>query len=123
MQVGVVVLLLVNGVQTAFHVYSSQASRVAQTPPPSSREQLSGFEYSYQPDRLVSTAQTTPSSAPQARYDYDPYGGPRATGNMQPTFQYAATYAHAPSAMSVTPMHAYAPSTGRWVERDPLPAK
>jgi hypothetical protein len=70
LQVGVVVLLLVNGVQTALHIYSGQGSRVAQTPPPSSREQLSGFEYSYQPDRLVSTAQTTPSNAPQARYDY-----------------------------------------------------
>ena len=61
------------------------------------------------------------SSTPQARYDYDPYG--RATANLQPTFQYAGYYAHAPGMISVTPMHAYAPSTGRWVERDPLPAK
>ncbi len=94
LQVGVVLLLLVNGVQAAFHVYSGQGSRVAQTPP---------------------------STAPQLRYDYNPYG--RASGNLSPAFQYAATYAHAPSAMSVTPMRAYAASTGRWVDRDPLPAK
>jgi hypothetical protein len=119
LQVGVVVLLLVNGVQTALHLYSGQGSRVAQTPPPSSTDQLSRFEYTYTPDRLVSAAQTTPST-PQERVAYDPY---RATANLSPAFQYAGYYAHAPGAMNVTPMRAYAPTTGRWVERDPLPAK
>jgi hypothetical protein len=49
LQVGVVVLLLVQGVQTALHFYSGQ---VAQTPSASNAERLSGFEYYYQPDRL-----------------------------------------------------------------------
>jgi hypothetical protein len=117
LQAGVVVLLLVNGVQTAFHVYSSQASGVPQIPPPSSPQKLSGFEYTYQPDRLVSAAQTPSSTAPQARYDYNPYGSVRVSGNMQPTFQYSGYFAHAPSAGSVTPMRAYDVSVGRWTER------
>jgi len=49
LQVGVVVLLLAQGVQTAIHFYNSQA---AQTAPASSPEKLSGFEYVYQPDHL-----------------------------------------------------------------------
>ena len=112
---GVVVLLLAQGVQTALHFYNSQ---VAQTPPASSTEKLSGFEYYYQPDRL-STA------APQERTAYDPYGAVRAmsSGSQLATFQYAGYYAHAPGAVSVMPIHAYAPSIGRWVDRDPLPAK
>jgi hypothetical protein len=114
MQVGVMALLLVNGVQTALHFYNSQGSRVAQTPSPSSTQKLSGFEYYYEPERLH-------TAAPQARNAYDPYA--RYNGNMQPTFQYAGYYAHAPSAASVMPVRAYAPSTGRWTERDPLPAK
>jgi hypothetical protein len=80
LQVGVVVLLLVNGVQTALHLYSSQGNRVTQTPPPSSTEKLSRFEYVYQPDRLN-------TAAPQERNAYDPYA--RFSGNMQPSFQYA----------------------------------
>ncbi len=94
LQVGAVLLLLWNGLQMIVHHNG--------------------------PSLAASTAQAAPS-APQARYDYDPYG--RATANLQPTFQYAGYYAHAPGTISVTPMHAYAPSTGRWVERDPLPAK
>ena len=115
LQVGVVVLLLVQGVQTAIHFYSSQ---VAQTPPASSTEKLSGFTYYYEPDRLH-------TAAPQERNAYDPYGAVRAmsSGSQLATFQYAGYYAHAPGAVSVTLMKAYAPSTGRWTERDPLPAK
>ena len=107
MQMGVVVLLLAQGVQTAAHWYF--ASAAPSTPPQAQ------FEYYYQPDNLR-------AAAPQERTAYDPYA--RYSGNMQPAFQYANSsfYAHASSAMSVTPMRAYAPSTGRWVERDPLPA-
>ncbi len=114
-----VVLLLVQGVQTAAHWYhdaTSQVSSVTATQASPETASLSRFEYVYQPDRLS-------SAAPQARNAYDPYG--RAAANMQSSFQYANSsfYTHAPSAVSVTPMRAYAPSTGRWVERDPLPAK
>jgi hypothetical protein len=114
LQVGVVVLLLAQGVQTAFHVYSSQVSSTTATQAsPETR-----FEYYYQPDRL-------PSAAPQERTAYDPYGAVRAmsSGSQLATFQYAGYYAHAPGTVSLTPIHAYAPSTGRWVDRDPLPAK
>jgi len=115
LQVGVVVLLLVQGVQTALHFYSSQ---VAQTPPASSTEKLSGFTYYYEPDRLH-------SATPQERTAYDPYGAVRAmsSGSQLATFQYAGYYAHAPGTVSLTPIHAYAPTAGRWIERDPLPAK
>jgi RHS repeat-associated protein len=115
MQIGVVALLLVNGVQTALHFYSS---RVAQTAPASSPQNLSRFEYTYQPDRLI-------SAAPQARNAYDPYGTVRAlsSGSQLATFQYSGYFAHAPSAVSVMPMRAYDVSAGRWTERDPLPAK
>jgi hypothetical protein len=51
MQVGVVALLLAQSVQTALHFYSS---RVAQTAYASSPQNLSRFEYVYQPDRLHS---------------------------------------------------------------------
>jgi hypothetical protein len=81
---------------------------------------LQAITHRNEPSLAANTDQTA-QNAPQARYDYDPYG--RATANLQPTFQYSAYYAHAPGTISVTPMHAYAPSTGRWVERDPLPAK
>ena len=94
LQVGAVLLLLWNGLQAIVH-HNGPSAAV--------------------------TADQSALSTPQARYDYDPYG--RATANLQPTFQYAGYYAHAPSTISVTPMHAYEPSMGRWVERDPLPAK
>jgi hypothetical protein len=99
MQVGVVVLLLVQGVQTAAHWYFASAA-------PSTTD-LSRFEYVYQPDRFN-------TAAPQARNAYDPYG--RASGNLSPAFQYAGYYAHAPGTLTVTPVHAYAPTTGRWVK-------
>jgi hypothetical protein len=68
-------------------------------------------------------ASAAPSTVPQARYDYDPYG--RVAANMQPAFQYANSsfYAHASSAVSLMSVHAYDPTPGRWVERDPLPGK
>jgi hypothetical protein len=118
LQAGVLVLLLVQGVQTAVHFYSGQGSRVAQTPSALSTEQPSGFTYYYEPERLH-------SAAPQSRTAYDPYGTVRAlsSGSQLATFQYAGYYAHAPGTISVTPMHAYAPSMGRWVDRDPLSAK
>jgi len=94
LQIGVVLLLLWNGLQAIVH---------------------------HSGPSLAANTDQAAQNVPQARYDYNPYG--RATGNMQPTFQYAGYYAHAPGTVSVTPMHAYAPSTGRWVERDPLPAK
>jgi hypothetical protein len=109
LQVGMVLLLLVQGVQTAAHWYSANA---APSDPPST--DLSRFEYTYTPDRLS-------SAAPQARNAYDPYA--RYSANLQPTFQYAGYYAHATGALSVTRMTAYAPTAGRWVDRDPLPAK
>jgi len=109
LQVGVVVLLLVQGVQTAAHWYSANA---APSNPPST--ELARFEYVYQPDRLN-------TAAPQARNAYDPYG--RASGNLSPAFQYSAYYAHAPGAVNVTPVRAYDPTPGRWLDRDPLPAK
>jgi hypothetical protein len=109
LQVGVVVLLLVQGVQAAAHWYSVNT---ASSNPPST--ELSRFEYFYQPDRLH-------SATPQERNAYDPYG--RASGNLSSAFQYSAYYAHASGAVTVTPVHAYAPTTGRWVDRDPLPAK
>jgi hypothetical protein len=87
LQVGVVVLVLAQGVQTVFHWSHDHATQ----------------------------------AAPLARFDYDPYG--RTAENMQPTFQYAGYYAHAPGAMSVMPVRAYDATPGRWVERDPLPAK
>ena len=90
MQVGVVLLLLVQGVQTALHFYNS---RVAQTPSASSTQKLSGFTYYYRPDRLN-------TAAPQARTAYDPYARYNS-GNMQPSFQYASTYFHTPSAVSL----------------------
>jgi hypothetical protein len=94
LQVGAVLLLLWNGLQAIIQHHG--------------------------PSTTVTVNQSAPST-PQARYDYDPYG--RTTANLQPTFQYAGYYAHGSGAVSVMPVHAYAPSTGRWVERDPLPAK
>jgi RHS repeat-associated protein len=91
LQAGVVLLLLWNGLQAIIHHNGSSSTTTDQTAP----------------------------ITPQARYDYDPYG--RTTANMQPTFQYAGYYAHAPGTVTVTQVHAYAPSTGRWLSRDPLP--
>jgi len=106
LQVGVVVLLLAQGVQTAAHWYFASAAP--------SKTDLSRFEYVYQPDRLS-------SATPQERNAYDPYA--RYSGNMQPSFlRYAGYYAHAGS-VQATSMRAYAPSLGRWTERDLLPAK
>jgi hypothetical protein len=122
MQVGVVVLLLAQGVQTAIH-WSYDHARPASSVAATQNTSLSRFEYTYQPDRLVSAAQTSPSTVPQTRYDYNPYGSVRVSGNMQSSFQYSGSFAHAPSAVKVTPMKAYDVSPGRWVERDPLPAK
>jgi RHS repeat-associated protein len=94
LQVGVVLLLLWNGLQMITHRNEpSLAANTDQTAPSSPQAR---FAYTYQPDDL------------------------RATGNMQPAFQYAGYYAHASSAMIVTPVHAYDPSDGRWLSRDPL---
>jgi len=116
LQVGAVLLLLWNGLQMIVHrSESSLAANTAQAAPSAPQTR---FEYYYQPDRLS-------SAAPQERTAYDPYGAVRAmsSGSQLATFQYSAYYAHAPGAMSVMPVHAYAPSTGRWLDRDPLPAK
>jgi len=97
------------------HNEPSLAANSAQDAPSTAPQ--AQYEYYYQPDRL--------HSAPQERNAYDPYGAVRAmsSGSQLATFQYAGYYAHAPGAVSVMPIHAYAPTTGRWVERDPLPAK
>ncbi len=113
LQVGAVLLLLWNGLQAIVHY--NEPSLAANTDQAVPSAPQSRFEYFYQPDRLH-------SATSQVRTAYDPYARYNS-GNMQPTFQYSGYYAHAPSAMSVTPMRAYAASTGRWVERDPLPAK
>jgi len=98
LQVGVVLLLLWNGLQAIIHhnepPLTANADQAAPSTTPAAR-----FDYYYTPDRTI------------------------ATGNMQPTFQYAGYYAHAPSAVNVTPVRAYDPTPGRWVDRDPLPAK
>jgi hypothetical protein len=110
LQVGAVLLLLWNGLQAIAHRHEpSLAANTAQAAPSAPLER---FEYFYQPDRLH-------SATPQERRAYDPYA--RYSGNMQSSFQYAGYYAHAPSTVSVTIMKAYAPSMGRWTERDPAP--
>ena len=116
LQAGVVLLLLWNGLQAIVHL--NEPSLAANTAQAASSAPQSRFEYFYQPDRLH-------SATPQERNAYDPYGAVRAmsSGRQLATFQYAGYYAHAPGAVSVMPVHAYAPTTGRWVERDPLPAK
>ena len=116
LQVGVVLLLLWNGLQAITHRH--EPSLAANADQAASSAPQSRFEYFYQPDRLH-------SATPQERNAYDPYGAVRAmsSGRQLATFQYAGYYAHAPGAVSVMPVHAYAPTTGRWVERDPLPAK
>jgi hypothetical protein len=96
LQVGVTVLLLAQGVQTAVHWSHAATSQASVPHPPPER-----IAYYYQPDHL------------------------RASGNMSPAFQYANSsfYAHAPSAVSVMPVRAYDATPGRWLDRDPLPAK
>ncbi len=109
-------MLLWNGLQMIVH--RSEPSLAANTDQAAPSAPQSQFEYFYQPDRLH-------SAEPQSRTAYDPYGTIRAmsSGSQLATFQYSASYFHAPGAMSVMHMKAYAPSAGRWVERDPLPAK
>jgi hypothetical protein len=97
LQVGVVLLLLWNGLQMiVHHPEPSVPANTVQVAPSAPQERIA---YYYQPDHL------------------------HASGNMQSSFQYAGYYAHAPSAMSVTPVHAYDATAGRWVARDPFPAK
>jgi hypothetical protein len=96
LQAGVLLLLLWNGLQAIIHHNGSSSTATANQTAPSTTARV---DYYYTPDRL------------------------NTTGNMQPTFQYAGYYAHAASAMKVMPMKAQDVSAGRWVERDPFPAK
>jgi len=98
LQVGVVLLLLWNGLQTITHRNEPSLTANTDQAAPSTTP-VARFAYSYNPDRTI------------------------ATGNMQPAFQYAGYYAHAPSTVNVTPVRTYDPTPGRWLDRDPLPAK
>lgn len=117
LQVGVVLLLLWNGLQAIVHLNGPSLTANTDQAAPSTAPQAQ-FEYFYQPDRLH-------SAPPQERNAYDPYGAVRAmsSGSQLATFQYAGYYAHAPGTMTATVVHAQDATLGRWVERDPLPAK
>jgi hypothetical protein len=105
LQAVVLLLFISQGLQTpsprngpSFSANADQTSRLPDIENPQSTTQLSRFAYTYNP------------------------AGTIAAESKQPMFQYANYYAHAPGTVNVTPVRAYDPTPGRWVDRDPLPA-
>lgn len=57
----------------------------------------------------------------QARYDYDPFGQKTVLAeNMIPAFGYAGYFQHTPSGLLLAFYRDLDPTTGRWLNRDPI---
>ena len=78
--------------------------------------------YYYTRDHLGSVREVTNASGIlKAQYDYDAWGNQVVvSGNMSFDFGYTGHYRHAPSNLYLAPFRAYDPTTGRWINRDPI---
>ncbi len=82
-------------------------------------------QYSYSKDRLGSIRELTKTvggiTAIEAQYNYDPYGlVVKLNGSADAEFQYANYYYHSRSGLNMPVFRVYAPSRGRFVNRDPF---
>lgn len=80
-----------------------------------------GQGYYYSVDQLGSVRQLVDASgAIRAQYDYDPYGNQtKLDGDVDSDSGFAGYFYHAPIGVSLSLSRGYAPSQGRWLNRDP----
>lgn len=89
-------------------------------------EQMGGGSYYYVRDKFGSIQQMVDADdIIVADYNYDPYGSQtELPANFDPTvnsdFGFDGYYNHEPSGLNLTLYRAYDPSSGRWLNRDPI---
>jgi RHS repeat-associated protein len=85
-------------------------------------EQINGTNYYYQKDHLGTIWSLTDSSGIiRTTNNYDPYGQEiELGGSVTADFGFAGMYVHQPSGLNLTLYRAYDPSSGRWLNRDPI---
>jgi RHS repeat-associated protein len=83
---------------------------------------ISGSAYFYTRDHLNSVRELTNNSGIlQSQYVYDSQGNYfQPISSLSSDFQYAASFAHARSALNLTLARPYSPGLGRWLARDPI---
>lgn len=83
---------------------------------------ISGSDYFCTSDHLGSVREMADSSGIiKSQYTFDAYGRPtKLLSLLDSDFQYASYYVHPRSGLNVTLMRSYAPSLGRWMNRDPI---
>lgn len=67
---------------------------------------------------------TDNSNVVRARYEYDPSGRrTKVSGDLEADWGFTGHYYHAPSTLHLAWFRAYDANLGRWISRDPIPAR